>query len=71
MAAVAREVADFGMSPENAKQFCRAMIENLFGGTGQTLSHLETAFFHGFKKNLAYDAVHERVLTRRGVLRKR
>jgi hypothetical protein len=43
----------------------------LFGGTGQTLSHLETAFFHGFKKNLAYDAVHERVLTRRGVLRKR
>ena len=57
MAAVGREVADFDMSREDAKQFCRAMIENLFGGTTQTLSRLETAFFHGFKKHLGYDAV--------------
>ena len=71
MAAVGREVADFDMSREDAKQFCRAMIENLFGRAGQTVSHLETAFFHGFKKHLGYDAVHERVLMRRGVPQKR
>ena len=71
MAAVGREVADFEMSREDANQFCHAMIENLFGGTAQTSSHLEKAFFHGFKKHLGYDAVHERVQMRRGVLRKR
>ena len=71
IAAVGREVADFDMSREDAKQFCRAMIENLFGRAGQTVSHLETAFFHGFKKHLGYDAVHERVLMRRGVPQKR
>jgi hypothetical protein len=71
MAAVGREAADFDMSHEDAKQLCRAMIENLFGGTVQTLSHLEGAFFHGYKKHLGYDAVHERVLMRRGVYRKR
>jgi len=71
MAAVGRETADFEMSREDAKQFCRAMIENVFGGTVQTLSHLENAFFHGYKKHLGYEAVHERVLMRRGVHRKR
>lgn len=71
MAAVGREVADFDMSREDAKQFCRAMIENLFGGPAQTLAHLEKAFFQGFKKHLGYDAVHERVQMRRGVFRKR
>jgi hypothetical protein len=71
MAAVGREAADFEMPPEDAKQFCEAMIENLFGGTLQTLSHLENAFFQGYKKHLGYDAVHERVLMRRGVYRKR
>ena len=70
MAAVGREAADFDMSREDAKQLCRAMIENLFGGTLHTLSHLENAFFHGYKKHLGYDAVHERVLMRRGVHRK-
>jgi hypothetical protein len=71
MAAVGREVADFDMSREDAKLFCRAMIENLFGGTLQTLSHLENAFFQGHKKHLGYDAVHERILMRRGAHRKR
>ena len=71
MAAVGREAADFEMPHEDAKQLCRAMIENLFGGTVQTLSHLEVAFFQGYKKHLGYDAVHERVLMRRGVQRKR
>lgn len=71
MAAVGREAADFDMSHEDAKQLCLAMIENLFGGTIHTLSHLEIAFFHGYKKHLGYDAVHERVLMRRGVHRKR
>ena len=71
MAAVGREAADFDMSREDAKQLCRAMIENLFGGTVQTLFHLESAFFHGYKKHLGYDAVHERVLMRRGAHRKR
>jgi len=71
MAAVGREVADFDMSREDAEQFCRVMIENLFGGTAQTLAHLEKAFFQGFKKHLGYDAVHERVQTRRGAFRKR
>jgi len=71
MAAVGREAADFDMPREDAKQFCRAMIENLFGGTIQTLSHLENAFFRGYKKHLGYDAVHERVQMRRGVYRKR
>lgn len=58
MAAVGREAADFDMSHEDAKQLCRAMID-LFGGTVQTQSHLETAFFHGYKKHLGYDAVLE------------
>ena len=71
MAAVGREVADFDMRREDAEQLCRAMIENLFGGTVQTLSHLESAFFHGYKKHLGYDAVHERVMMRRGAHRKR
>jgi hypothetical protein len=71
MAAVGREVADFDMSREDAKLFCRAMIENLFGGSDQTLSHLENAFFQGHKKHLGYDAVHERILMRRGAHRKR
>jgi len=71
MAAVGREAADFEMSREDAKQFCRAMVENLFGGTVQTLSHLENAFFQGYKKHLGFDAVHERVLMRRGTYRKR
>ena len=71
MAAVGREAGDFEMSHEDAKQLCRAMIENLFGGTLQTQSHLENAFFQGYKKHLGYDAVHERVLMRRGVHRKR
>jgi hypothetical protein len=71
MAAVGREVADFDMSREDANQFCLAMIENLFGGNAQTLAHLEKAFFHGFKKHLGYDAVHERVQMRRGAVRKR
>lgn len=70
MTAVGREAADFEMSREDAKQLCRAMIENLSGGTLQTLSHLENVFFQGYKKHLGYDAVHERVLTRRGVHRK-
>jgi hypothetical protein len=51
MAAVGREAADFDMSHEDAKQLCRSMIENLFGGTIQTLSHLEGASFHGYKKH--------------------
>jgi hypothetical protein len=52
MAAVGREAADFDMSHEGAKQLCRAMIENLFGGyrsnpissRSRILSRLQEAF---------------------------